>query len=123
MRIASAEELASASARFDEVRARLRELHYVVELADEPTAGSSLRHFLLLAECPEFVEDLGLSDSERQWSQYYWLARFAREWQAITGEDAGLEQKLFQLLEQMETFEPAEEVMAAIERDAIILPG
>lgn len=121
MRIASAEELKLASARFDEVRLRLSE-RYAVELTNHTTAGPSLRHYLLLAECPELVASLGLSESERQWSQYYWLARFTKEWHAVAGEDAGLEQQLFHLLEHMETFEPAEEVMAAVERDAVIQP-
>ena len=121
MRIASAEDLAPASALFAEVRSRLSD-RYHVELTDHPTAGPSLRHYLLLAECPELVAGLGLSESERRWSQYYWLARFAREWQAVAGEDAGLEQQVFQLLEHMDTFDPAEEVMAAVERDAVIRP-
>jgi hypothetical protein len=93
-----------------------------VELTDHPTAGPSLRNYLLLTECPDPVASLGLSDAERQWSRYYWLARFAREWQAVDGEDAGLEQQVFQLLEHMDNWEPAEEVMAAVERDAVILP-
>ena len=119
MRIASREELAIASERFHEVRSRLGD-SYAVELTDHPTVGPCLRHYLLLAECPELVALLELTESERQWSQYYWLARFAKEWQASFGEDAGLEQQLCRLLERMDTFDPAEEVMAAVERDAVI---
>lgn len=121
MRIASADDLVPASARFAEVRPRLSD-RYQVELTEHPTAGPSLRHYLLLTECPELVADLGLSDSERRWSRYYWLARFARERQAVAGEDAGLEQMVFQILEHMDTYEPVEEVMAAVERDATIRP-
>jgi hypothetical protein len=121
MRIASAEDLGPASARFAEVRPRLSD-RYHVELTDHPIAGLSLQHYLLLTECPELVAGLGLSESERRWSQYYWLARFAKEWQAVAGEDAGLEQMVFQLLEHMDTYEPAEEVMVAVERDAVIRP-
>jgi hypothetical protein len=120
MRIASAEDLNAASARFAEARERLS-AGYRVELTDHPIAGPSLRHYLLLTECPELVGGLGLSDVERFWSRYYWLARFAREWQAVAGPDAGLEQQVFQLLEQMDgACDPAEEVMAAVERDAVV---
>lgn len=120
MRITSFEDLALASARFHEMRSRLNDLFYTVELTDHPIAGPSLRHYLLLAECPELLTSLALTESERQWNAYYWLARFAKEWEAAVGEDAGLEQKLCQLLELMDTFDPAEEVMAAVERDAVL---
>jgi hypothetical protein len=116
-----ADDLAPAAARFGEVRARLED-RYHVEMTDHPTAGPSLRHYLLLTECPELVAGLALSDSERQWSRYYWLSRFAKEWQAVAGENAGLEQMVFQLLEHMDSYDPAEEVMAAVERDAVLPP-
>jgi hypothetical protein len=122
MRLASAEDLAPACARFAELRPQLIG-RYHVELADHPIAGPSLRHYLLLTERPELVAGLRLSDSEWRWSRYYWLARFAREWQAVAGEDAGLEQMVFQLLEQMDDLEPAEAVMAAVDRDAVIRPS
>ena len=66
---------------------------------------------------------LGLTEAERQWSRYYWLARFAREWQAATGADAGLEQQVSQLLEHMDDWGSAEVVTAAVERDSAIRPG
>jgi hypothetical protein len=81
MRLALADDLAPAAARFGEVRLRLRD-RYTVELTDHPTAGPSLRNYLLLTECPELLAGLGLSEVERFWSRYYWLARFAREWKA-----------------------------------------
>jgi hypothetical protein len=122
MRLALADDLAAAAARFGEVRARL-EYRYRVELTDHPTAGPSLRHYLLLTECPELVAGLGLSNMELFWSRYYWLARFAREWQAVAGEDAGLEQMVFQLLEYMDgALDPLPEVDAAVERDAVLPP-
>jgi hypothetical protein len=89
MRIASANDLASTSALFAEVRSRLSERGYKVEMTDHPTAGASLRHYLILTECPEVATGLGLSEAQRFWSRYYWLARFAREWQAVAGPDGG----------------------------------
>ena len=126
MRLALADDLAPATARFEEVRQGLSD-RYDVELTDHPTAGPSLRHYLLLTECPELVAGLGLSEEERFWSRYYWLARFAREWQAAEGYDAGLEQSVFKLLEAGVEHGPAEidqlpEVEAAVERDAVVPP-
>jgi hypothetical protein len=92
-----------------------------------PTAGRSLRNYAVLTERPELVAGLGLTDDERFWSRYYWLARFAREWQAAVGYDAGLEQAVFKLLEAgVENhgfaIDPLPEVDAAVERDAALIP-
>jgi hypothetical protein len=52
------------------------------------------------------------------------LTRFAREWQAVVGNDAGLEQQVSQLLESAEHIpvanDPFPEVDAAVERDAVL---
>ena len=120
MRIVSDTDLASAAARLAEVRPRLA--GYRADMLGHPTAGRSLRNYLLLTECPELLGGLGLSEAERFWGRYYWLARFAREWQAVVGCDAGLEQQVFQLLESAQhipvAYDPLPEVEAAIARDA-----
>lgn len=125
MRIASADDLALASARFPEVRPGLSD-RYAVELTDHPNAGPSLRHYLLLTGCPDLIAGLGLSENERFWSRYYWLARFAREWQAVAGGNAGLEQFVFKVLESAGhlgvPYDPLPEVEAAVERDAAPVP-
>jgi hypothetical protein len=122
MRIVSANDLASTSALFDEMRSRLSDRGYNMEMADHPTAGASLQHYLILTECPDVATGLGLSEAERFWSRYYWLARFAREWQAIAGPDGGLRQQVFQLLESADhlgvSYDPFPEIKAAVERDA-----
>ena len=92
MRIASDTDLAAAVARFAEVRPQLP--RYRADMLDHPTAGRSLRNYLALTECPEASTGLGLSEAERFWSRYYWLARFAKEWQAFVGYDAGMEQQV-----------------------------
>ena len=124
MRIASANDLASTSALFAEVRSRLSDRSYTVEMTGHPTAGTSLRRYLILTECPDVVTRLGLSESQRFWSRYYWLARFAREWQAIAGPDGGLEQQVFQVLESAEhlgvSYDPFPEIKAVIERDTAV---
>jgi hypothetical protein len=83
-----------------------------------------LQYYLLLTECPDLVGELGLSESEWFWSRYYWLARFAREWQAVAGPDAGLEQQVFKVFESAEhlgvTYDPYPEVVAAVEQDAVV---
>jgi hypothetical protein len=120
MRIASASELASASARFDQVRTQLGDRCDVKHL-DHSIAGPSLRHYFLLTERSDLISDLQLTDVELFWSRYYWLARFVRELQTCVGPDAGLEQMVFKLLESAEQFgiayDPLPAVDAAIERD------
>jgi hypothetical protein len=71
--------------------------NYHAEMLDHPTAGQSLRNYIALSECPTLLADL--TADERFWNRYYWLARFAREWQSAEGYDAGLEQSVFKLLE------------------------
>lgn len=95
-------------------------------MVGHPTAGRCLRNYVILTECPKLISGLVLTEDERFWSRYYWLARFAREWQAAAGYDAGLEQAVFKLLESAEHF-PVEydrlsEVQAAVERDAVLRP-
>jgi hypothetical protein len=113
--------LAAVAGRFEEARSRCA--GYRAEMLDHPTAGRALRNYLVLTECPEWLGGLGLSEAERFWSRYYWLARFAREWQTVAGYDAGLEQQVFQLLEHAPVdYEPLPEVEAAVERDAVVPP-
>lgn len=119
MRIATAYDLAPAASRFNEVRPRLA--GYRMELTDHPIAGRSLVNYLLLTDCPDLLADLALTDEERFWSRYYWLARFAREWQAAAGPDAGIEQQMLQLLEEMDgAYAHLVEIEAAVERDAVV---
>jgi hypothetical protein len=91
-------------------------------MLDHPTAGHCLRNYALLTDGSDAATALGLSDEERFLSRYYWLARFAREWKAVAGYDAGLEQQLFQFLGWAEhagiAIDALHEVEAAVERDA-----
>jgi hypothetical protein len=93
-------------------------------MIDHRTVGRSVQNYLILTEFPELLEGLALSASELFWSRYYWLARFAREWQAVSGFDAGLEQQVFQLLEFAEhrgiEFDPLPDLETAVERDAVV---
>lgn len=119
MRLASDDDIASAVVHLADIDSRLS--GYCSEMLAHPILGRSLRNYCLLTECPEMVDSLGLSADERFWNRYYWLARFAREWQAVAGYDAGLEQQVFQLLEYAEVgFDPLPEVEAAVERDAVV---
>jgi hypothetical protein len=90
------------------------------DMLDDPIAGWCLRNYMILTKFPDLLGKPGLSDSDRYWSSYYWLARFARVWSAIAGYDAGLEQQVFQMLEHAPDFpERFEEIDAAAERDAM----
>ncbi len=126
MRLASDDDLAPAAARLVDGKPPLT--RYYAPMLGHPTAGRSLRNYAVLTDRPELVAGLGLTDDERFWSRYYWLARFAREWQAAVGYDAGLEQSVFKLLEAgIEhggvAIDPLPEVDAAVERDAVLPPS
>ncbi len=121
LRIATGNEIIMAAAILTDVDSRLR--RYCSEMLSHPIAGPSLRNYSLLTECSDLVGKLGLSDADRFWSQYYWLARFTMEWTAIAGYDAGLEQQLFQLLEHAHVdCESLAEVQAAVANDAVLPP-
>ncbi len=121
MRLATNDDITAAAVRLTDVEPRLS--GYRTEMLAHPIAGLSLRNYCLLTEYPELATGLGLSVDEQFWSRYYWLARFAREWQAVAGYDAGLEQQVFQLMEHAEVApDPWPEVEAAVERDAVVAP-
>jgi hypothetical protein len=123
MRLASEDDLAAAAARVVVGEPALS--GYQAEMLGHPTAGRSLRNYIALTEYPDTPG--GLTSEERFWSRYYWLARFAREWQAAEGYDAGLEQSVFKLLESGIEHggaysEALPDVVAAIERDTAPRP-
>ncbi len=96
------------------------------DMLNHPVAGRSMRNYMVLEECYPLLAGLRLTDDELFWSIYYWTARFIREWQAATGDDAGLKESLFMLLETAErvgiALDPLPEVEAAVEAEAIIGP-
>jgi hypothetical protein len=123
MRLASDDDLAAAVAHLAAGESALS--GYRAEMLGHPTAGRSLRNYIALTEYPDMVASL--TAEERFWSRYYWLARFARDWQAAEGYDAGLEQSVFKLLESgLENggADPAAlpDVDAAVERDTAPRP-
>lgn len=119
LRIATGNEIAIVAASLTDVTDRLR--GYRSEMLAHPIAGTSLRNYSILTECPELSDHLNLSDADRFWSRYYWLARFNMEWNAIAGFDAGLEQQLSQLLEHAQVeYDQLVDVQAAVRRDAVL---
>jgi hypothetical protein len=68
---------------------------------DDPTYGPSLRHFLLLSEYSVLLQGSFRPDSQKLfYNKYYWFVRFVRLYSSKCGQDAGLEQQAFQMLEQ-----------------------
>lgn len=123
MRLASDDDLTAAVATLVAGDSAL--FGYRAEMLAHPTAGRSLRNYIALTEYPDMPS--GLTSAERFWSRYYWLARFAREWQATEGYDAGLKQSVFKLLEsgiECGSADPnaLRDVDAAVERDAVVQP-
>ncbi len=93
------EHLPHGEALFERLDARLL-VHYRRELLDHPQYGRALKVYVLLTEAPELLEDLGAGAERVLWSRYYWLLRFAKLHRAAEGDDAGIEQQTFQLLEE-----------------------
>lgn len=120
MRIVTDHEITIAAPFVTDAEFRLS--GYRSEMLAHPIAGPSLRNYSILTEYPELFDQLGLSDIDRFWSRYYWLARFKLEWNASTGFDAGLEQQLFHLLEHTQVdYNTVAEVEAVVRRDAVLL--
>jgi hypothetical protein len=122
LRLASNDDITAAFVGHADAEARFA--GYCAEMLSHPTAGRSLRNYGILTECSELLGGLGLTEDERFWSRYYWLARFAREWEAAVGPNAGVEQQVFKLLVSAEhipvAYNPLPEVEAAVERDAVL---
>jgi len=112
-------EIVAEAVRIPDLELRLA--GYCSHMLAHPVAGRALRNYCILTECPELANNLGLSEADRFWSRYYWLARFIMEWKVVAGYDAGLEQQLFQLLEHAEVdYSPLPDVEAAAKRDALL---
>lgn len=62
--------------------------------------GEALARSLLFERWPELVLEEPVDPVRRFYNRYFWFVRFAAMWQAAHGHDAGLEQQVFQLLEE-----------------------
>lgn len=60
--------------------------------------------YLLLTHCPELITDHfpTISKNDLLYNRYYWFVKYKNEYCAGLGYDAGLEQQVFQLLEELE---------------------
>lgn len=70
-----------------------------VDLMSGPP-GEAYARSLLFERWPELIVDEPVDFARCFYNRYFWFARFAALWQAAHGPDAGLEQQVFQLLEQ-----------------------
>lgn len=88
----------------DELQARIARLSPSLTL--EPGAvGDALSWALLFERWPELLPGPHLDREVIFYNQYFWFKRFVALKQTCNGFDAGLEQQLFKLLEQID-FEP-----------------
>lgn len=62
--------------------------------------GRPFLRYLLFQDWPKFIADLNLSEEQLFYNRYFWARRFTKAYQAVNGADAGLEQQVFQILEQ-----------------------
>lgn len=76
---------------------------YYVDFEDEHLQ-SLLNCYLLLTKHPDIVfEHLpGISKKDLLYNRYYQFIKFKKEYRATHGDDAGMEQQAFQLLEEIE---------------------
>lgn len=105
--------VAQLSALDDELIRRARELDLAIDVTDGP-AGLARARALLFERWPELLP-APLDPPMRFYNHYFWFLRFATLWQAAHGEDPGLEQQAFQILEQVD-FEIDGDVFQQVER-------
>lgn len=67
---------------------------------DSGEVGEALAWSLLFERWPDLLPGLPIGREDAFYNQYFWFKRFATVKQERDGYDAGLEQQVFQLLEQ-----------------------
>ena len=105
--------VAQLSSLDDELIRRARELDLAIDVTTDP-AGLALARALLFERWPELLSTT-LDPATRFYNRYFWFVRFATLWQAAHGDDPGLEQQAFQILEQVD-FEIDGELFQEVER-------
>lgn len=83
----------------DELHARIAQSAPDISLEPGPV-GEALGWSLLFERWPELLPGAPIDREAAFYNQYFWLKRFATLKQERDGYDAGLEQQVFQLLEQ-----------------------
>lgn len=58
----------------------------------------ALANYILITESDKFDSNL-----KKFYSRYYWFCSFCEEYQSVNGNDAGLEQQLFQIITESES--------------------
>jgi hypothetical protein len=81
-----------------ELYARIRQLAPSVPL-DAGHVGEALAWSALFERWPDLLKGVSIDREDAFYNRYFWLKRFATLKQARDGHDAGLEQQVFQLLE------------------------
>ena len=87
---------------------------------DDPSFGEALTRALLFERHPDLVERVapGLSPRDRFYNRYYWVQRFATQYLATRGFDAGIEQWVFKLVESADALEVDWALLEALDRRA-----
>lgn len=67
---------------------------------DAGDVGDARAWSLLFEHWPDLVSGVPMDREDAFYNRYYWLRRYATLKQERDGDDAGLEQQVFQLLEQ-----------------------
>src|SRR5262245_49104640 len=102
MESAKAVRLKSALDKADTVKAlEARGLKISEELLLDDDLATELQNHIYLTYFPELVEE-PVGELARYYGRYYWLDLFAEKYKRKFGPDAGLDQEVFQLLEQAE---------------------
>lgn len=74
---------------------------FAIDPHDE-SYGLAFQRYLLFSRWPQLVARAGiaLSTEDVFYNSYYWMVRFSKLYQIKQGYDAGIEQQVFQMLEQ-----------------------
>jgi hypothetical protein len=95
MNLISTDTLAAFTSRIDE-RLESLDASHGVDLHN-PRYGPPFRWYLLFTHASDLLPEISTADVF--YNRYVWFRRFAAMYRIVHGEDAGIEQQLFHLLE------------------------
>jgi hypothetical protein len=108
-----------------ELRARIARLTPPVIPIEEGEVGDALAWALLFEHWPELVPDASVDPEAAFYNRYFWFKRFAALKQKRDGPDAGLEQQVFKMLDELEQldFDPDWALLEQLDTEAGNVPG
>lgn len=102
-----------------ELDARIARLSSLCVSPDSSDVGDALAWSLLFEYWPDLLTGVSMNQEDIYYNRYFWFRRYATLKQARDGYDLGLEQQVFQLLEQADyKFEPDWALIEQLDNEA-----